>query len=54
MDFRFAEEQPQDDYAAELAGYSCCQLQIWHPYILDNQIIFFIINLRILFYSHVT
>lgn len=21
MDFRFAEEQPQDDYAAELAGY---------------------------------
>lgn len=21
MDFRFAEEQPQDDYAAELAGF---------------------------------
>lgn len=23
MDFRFAEEQPQDDYAAELSGLFC-------------------------------
>lgn len=23
MEFRFAEEQPQDDYASELAGFFC-------------------------------
>jgi hypothetical protein len=26
MEFRFAEEQPQDDYAAELAGLSLLSL----------------------------
>lgn len=33
MEFRFAEEQPQDDYAAELAGFSSVIVTgIWFLY----------------------